>query len=52
MLCCCSNPARLLSLVLQFPSDDLLIGCGIMGLFKFDPVLQALEYEPFYALLI
>jgi hypothetical protein len=52
LLCFYPNPAWLLLTVLQFLSYNVLIGYGILGVFKFDPFLQALVYVPFYALLI
>jgi hypothetical protein len=52
MLCFYPNPAWLLLTVLQFLSYNVLIGYGILGVFKFDPFLQALVYVPFYVLLI
>jgi hypothetical protein len=52
MLCFYPNPAWLLLTVLQFLSYNVLIGYGILGVFKFDPFLQALVYGPFYALLV
>jgi hypothetical protein len=38
--------------VLQFLSYNVLIGYGILGTFKFDPLMQALVYVPFYLLLV
>jgi hypothetical protein len=52
LLCFYPNPAWLLLTVLQFLSYNVLIGYGILGVFTFDPFLQALVYVPFYALLI
>ena len=52
LLCFFPNPAWLLVTVLQFLSYNVLIGYGILGQFKFDPVLQWLVYVPFYGLLI
>ncbi|HXJ11002.1 MAG TPA: glycosyltransferase 87 family protein [Candidatus Limnocylindrales bacterium] len=52
LLCFFPNPAWLLLTVLQFLSYNVLIGYGILGQFKFDPVMQWLVYAPFYALLI
>jgi hypothetical protein len=51
LLCFFPNPAWLLLTVLQFLSYNVLIGYGILGQFKFDPVMQGLVYAPFYALL-
>jgi len=45
------NPAWLLLTVLQFLSYHVLIGYGILGVWKFDPLFLWLEYAPFYALL-
>jgi hypothetical protein len=52
LLCFFPNPAWLLVTVLQFLSYNVLIGYGILGVFKFDPFLQWLVYAPFYLLLI
>jgi alpha-1,6-mannosyltransferase len=52
LLCFFPNPAWLLLTVLQFLSYNVLIGYGILGQFKFDPLMQWLVYAPFYALLI
>jgi alpha-1,6-mannosyltransferase len=52
LLCFFPNPAWLLVTVLQFLSYNVLIGYGILGQFKFEPVLQWLVYVPFYGLLI
>ena len=52
LLCFFPNPAWLLLTVLQFLSYNVLIGYGILGQFKFDPVMQWLVYAPFYAFLI
>jgi hypothetical protein len=38
--------------VLQFLSYNVLIGYGILGIFKFDPFMQWLVYFPFYLLLV
>jgi hypothetical protein len=46
------NPAWLLLTVLQFLSYHVLIGYGILGVWKFDPFYLWLEYAPFYALLL
>lgn len=46
------NPAWLLLSVLQFLSYHVLIGYGILGVWKFDPLFLWLEYAPFYALLV
>ena len=51
LLCFFPNPAWLLLTVLQFLSYKVLIGYGILGQFKFDPLMQWLVYAPFYALL-
>jgi hypothetical protein len=37
---------------LQFLSYNVLIGYGILGEFKFDPLMQWLVYVPFYAVLV
>ena len=52
LLCFFPNPAWLMVTVLQFLSYNVLIGYGILGEFKFDPLLQWLVYAPFYALLL
>ena len=52
LLCFFPNPAWLLLTVLQFLSYNVLIGYGILGQFKFDPLMQWLVYTPFYALLV
>ena len=52
LLCFFPNPAWLLLTVLQFLSYNVLIGYGILGQFKFDPLLQWLVYTPFYGLLV
>lgn len=52
LLCFFPNPAWLMVAVLQFLSYNVLIGYGILGVFKFDPLLQWLVYAPFYVLLI
>jgi len=46
------NPAWLLLTILQFLSYHVLIGYGILGTWKFDPLFLWLEYAPFYALLL
>ena len=46
------NPAWLLLTILQFLSYHVLIGYGIIGAWKFDPLFLWLEYGPFYALLL
>lgn len=51
LLCFYPNPAWLMLTVLQFLSYNVLIGYGILAVFKFDPLLQWLVYGPFYALL-
>jgi alpha-1,6-mannosyltransferase len=51
LLCFYPNPAWLMLTVLQFLSYNVLIGYGILGVFKFDPLMQWLVYAPFYALL-
>lgn len=51
LLCFYPNPAWLMLTVLQFLSYNVLIGYGILGVFKFDPRMQWLVYGPFYALL-
>jgi len=45
------NPAWLLLTVLEFLSYHVLIGYGILGVWKFNPLFLWLEYGPFYALL-
>jgi alpha-1,6-mannosyltransferase len=52
LLCFFPNPAWLMVTVLQFLSYNVLIGYGILGEFKFDPLMQWLVYAPFYALLL
>jgi hypothetical protein len=52
LLCFFPNPAWRLLTVLQFLSYNVLIGYGILGQFKFDPLMQWLVYVPFYAMLI
>lgn len=52
LLCFFPNPAWLMLTVLQFLSYNVLIGYGILGVFKFDPLMQWLVYAPFYLLLI
>ena len=52
LLCFFPNPAWLLLTVLQFLSYNVLIGYGVLGIFRFDPFLQWLVYAPFYVLLI
>jgi len=52
LLCFFPNPAWLMLTVLQFLSYNVLIGYGILGIFKFDPFMQWLVYAPFYALLV
>ncbi|HTB91527.1 MAG TPA: glycosyltransferase 87 family protein [Candidatus Sulfotelmatobacter sp.] len=52
LLCFFPNPAWLLLTVLQFLSYNVLIGYGILGQFKFDPLMQWLVYAPFYGLLV
>lgn len=52
LLCFFPNPAWLMLTVLQFLSYNVLIGYGILGVFKFDPLMQWLVYAPFYVLLI
>jgi glycosyl transferase family 87 len=51
LLCFYPNPAWLMLTVLEFLSYNVLIGYGILGVFKFDPLMQWLVYAPFYALL-
>ena len=51
LLCFFPNPAWLLLTVVQFLSYKVLIGYGILGQFKFDPLMQWLVYAPFYVLL-
>jgi hypothetical protein len=51
LLCFFPNPAWLMLTVLQFLSYNVLIGYGILGVFKFDPFMQWLVYAPFYVLL-
>jgi hypothetical protein len=52
LLCFYPNPAWLMLTVLQFLSYNVLIGYGILGVFKFDPRMQWLVYVPFYGLLL
>ena len=52
LLCFFPNPAWLMLTVLQFLSYNVLIGYGILGVFKFDPFLQWLVYVPFYLTLV
>ena len=52
LLCFYPNPAWLLLTVLQFLSYNVLIGYGILAVFRFDPFIQWLVYAPFYALLL
>ena len=52
LLCFFPNPAWLMLTVLQFLSYNVLIGYGILGTFKFDPLIQVLVYAPFYLLLV
>lgn len=52
LLCFFPNPAWLMLTVLQFLSYNVLIGYGVLGVFKFDPFLQWLVYTPFYVLLL
>jgi len=52
LLCFFPNPAWLMLTVLQFLSYNVLIGYGILGIFKFDPLMQLLVYAPFYLLLV
>jgi alpha-1,6-mannosyltransferase len=52
LLCFFPSPAWLLLTVLQVLSYKVLIGYGILGQFKFDPLMQWLVYVPFYFLLI
>jgi hypothetical protein len=52
LLCYFPNPAWLMLTVLQFLSYNVLIGYGILGVFKFDPLMQWLVYAPFYVLLV
>jgi alpha-1,6-mannosyltransferase len=52
LLCFFPNPAWLMLTVLQFLSYNVLIGYGILGIFKFDPLMQWLVYAPFYILLV
>jgi alpha-1,6-mannosyltransferase len=52
LLCFFPNPAWLMLTVLQFLSYNVLIGYGILAVFKFDPLTQWLVYAPFYALLV
>lgn len=52
LLCFYPNPAWLLLTVLQFLSYNVLIGYGILAIFRFDPLMQWLVYGPFYALLL
>lgn len=52
LLCFFPHPAWLMLTVLQFLSYNVLIGYGILGIFKFDPLMQWLVYAPFYLLLL
>jgi alpha-1,6-mannosyltransferase len=52
LLCFFPNPAWLMLTVLQFLSYNVLIGYAILGVFKFDPLMQWLVYAPFYALMV
>ncbi|HXX99693.1 MAG TPA: glycosyltransferase 87 family protein [Candidatus Limnocylindrales bacterium] len=52
LLCYFPNPAWLMLTVLQFLSYNVLVGYGILAVFKFDPFLQWLVYAPFYLVLI
>jgi hypothetical protein len=52
LLCFYPNPAWLMLTALQFLSYNVLIGYGILAVFKFDPFMQWLVYAPFYALLV
>ena len=52
LLCFYPNPAWLMLTVLQFLSYNVLIGYGILGVFKFDPLMQWLVYAPFYGMLL
>jgi alpha-1,6-mannosyltransferase len=52
LLCFFPNPAWLMLTVLEFLSYNVLIGYGILGIFKFDPLMQWLVYAPFYFLLL
>ncbi|HEY1468409.1 MAG TPA: glycosyltransferase family 87 protein [Candidatus Acidoferrum sp.] len=52
LLCFFPNPAWLMATVLQFLSYNVLIGYGILGEFKFDPLIQWLVYAPFYGVLV
>lgn len=52
LLCFIPNPAWLMLTVLQFLSYNVLIGYGILNIFRFDPLMQLLVYAPFYALLV
>jgi alpha-1,6-mannosyltransferase len=52
LLCFFPNPAWLMLTVLQFLSYNVLIGYGILGVFKFDPLMQWLVYGPFYLFLM
>ncbi|MGC2764147.1 MAG: hypothetical protein WB607_01465 [Candidatus Acidiferrum sp.] len=51
LLCFFPNPAWMMLTVLQFLSYNVLIGYGILGVFRFDPLMQWLVYAPFYTLL-
>jgi hypothetical protein len=52
LLCFFPNPAWLMVTALQFLSYHVLIGYGVLGEFKFDPLMQWLVYAPFYAVLV
>jgi hypothetical protein len=51
LLCFFPNPAWLMLTVLQFLSYKVLIGYGILSVFRSDPWMQWLTYAPFYLLL-
>jgi hypothetical protein len=51
LLCFFPNPAWLMLTVLQFLSYKVLIGYGILSVFRSDPWMQWLTYVPFYLLL-
>ncbi|MGB7493156.1 MAG: glycosyltransferase 87 family protein [Candidatus Acidiferrum sp.] len=52
LLCFHPNPAWLMLTVLQFLSYNVLIGYGILAVFRFSPFMQWLVYAPFYLLLV
>jgi alpha-1,6-mannosyltransferase len=51
-LCFFPNPAWLLLTILQFLSYHVLVNYGILGMWRFEPRMEALIYLPFYLLLV